>query len=135
MVEALGDYDRIDWEPAISARRFECGSPNMLAIHALAASLDLLLETGLENISEGISGKVSYLIDLIESKGFEMITPKAPARRAGILTFHRPGEDMAALHQRLMASGVLCAHRGGGVRFSPHFYTPQANLDAALDLF
>lgn len=134
MVEALGDYDRTDWEPAASARRFECGSPNMLAIHALAASLDLLLGTGLENIAESISGKISYLIDSLESKGFDILTPKAAARRAGILTFRRPGQDMAALHQRLMAAGVLCAHRGGGVRFSPHFYTPQADLDAALDL-
>jgi len=134
MVEDLGDYDRMDWAPARSARRFECGSPNMLAIHALAASLDLLLETGLENISNVISGKIEYLIDSIESKGFEILSPKAPARRAGILTFRREDEDMAKLYQRLMEAGVLCAHRGGGVRFSPHFYTPEADLDAALKL-
>ncbi|MFN2349620.1 MAG: aminotransferase class V-fold PLP-dependent enzyme [Thioalkalivibrio sp.] len=134
MVEHLGDYDRMDWAPARSARRFECGSPNMLAIHALAASLDLLLETGLENIANVISGKIEYLIDSIESKGFEILSPKASARRAGILTFRHEGQDMGKLYQRLMEAGVLCAHRGGGVRFSPHFYTPEAALDAALDL-
>jgi len=37
MVEAIGDYERKDWQPASSARRFECGSPNMLGIHALHA--------------------------------------------------------------------------------------------------
>lgn len=44
MVEAMGDYARRDWRPAASGRRFECGSPNMLGIHALSASLSLILE-------------------------------------------------------------------------------------------
>ena len=43
MVEAMGDFDRKDWSIAKTARRFECGSPNMLSIHALNASLSLLL--------------------------------------------------------------------------------------------
>ena len=33
-----------------------------------------------------------------------------------------------------MARQVLCAQRGGGLRFSPHFYTPMADLDRAMDL-
>jgi cysteine desulfurase/selenocysteine lyase len=28
----------------------------------------------------------------------------------------------------------LCAARGGGVRFSPHFYTPREQIDQALSL-
>src|SRR5690606_33639764 len=47
MVEQAGDFDRRAWEVASSARRFECGSPNMLGIHALEASLALLEEVGL----------------------------------------------------------------------------------------
>ena len=39
MLEHAGDYDRTDWEPARSARRFECGSPNLLGAMALEASL------------------------------------------------------------------------------------------------
>jgi hypothetical protein len=31
-----------------------------------------------------------------------------------------------------MEAGVLCAHRGGGIRFSPHFYTAPAALERAL---
>jgi len=29
---------------------------------------------------------------------------------------------------------VACALRGGGVRFSPHFYTPRKQLFSALQL-
>jgi hypothetical protein len=32
-----------------------------------------------------------------------------------------------------MKAGILCAFRGGGVRFSPHFYTAEKSLGAAID--
>ena len=50
MIEHIGDFDRLDWQPASSARRFECGSPNMLSIHALHASVSLLLEVGMPSV-------------------------------------------------------------------------------------
>jgi cysteine desulfurase / selenocysteine lyase len=133
MLEHPGDYDRLDWEPAATARRFECGSPNLLGVHALAASLDLLLETGMESVSESISRNISYLIELLEKQSFDILSPKAPERRAGIVTFRREDADMAGMYQALMESGVLCAHRGGGVRFSPHFYTSEADLSEAVE--
>ena len=33
-----------------------------------------------------------------------------------------------------MDNGVVCANRGGGIRFSPHFYNTPEQLDAALEL-
>ncbi|MDX1519248.1 MAG: aminotransferase class V-fold PLP-dependent enzyme, partial [Gammaproteobacteria bacterium] len=47
MVENAGNYDQREWNPAPDARRFECGSPNMLGIHALSASLSLIEEVGM----------------------------------------------------------------------------------------
>lgn len=134
MVDALGDFDRKDWQPAGSARRFECGSPNMLGIHALHASLDLLLETGIDTISNLVSSNISYLIDILRDNNAVFLSETDPKRRAGIVTFERPGVDTAELFAHLQKNGVICALRGGGVRFSPHFYTPRAILDRALTL-
>jgi selenocysteine lyase/cysteine desulfurase len=134
MVEAQGDYDRRDWSPAASARRFECGSPNMLGIHALHASLELLLECGIDTVFDLVSGKISYLIDTLSNHGFTILSATAPERRAGIVTFHRPGGDTPALYRHLQKHGVLCALRAGGIRFSPHFYTPQKVLERAVSL-
>jgi selenocysteine lyase/cysteine desulfurase len=134
MVEAMGDYDRHDWKAADSARRFECGSPNMLGIHALEASLGLLLDTGLETVHDNISRKISYLIDNLSSIDANILSETLPARRAGIVTFTRPGSDTQALYQHLQQHGVICALRGGGIRFSPHFYTPVAVMERALSL-
>ncbi len=62
MVEHPHDFERRDWEPAKTARRFECGSPNMLGIHALEASLSLLEEIGSDAIAEKIMANSGYLI-------------------------------------------------------------------------
>ena len=132
MVEAMGDYDRSDWQPAASARRFECGSPNMLGIHALHASMDLLLQVGIQSIFDSVSDKVQYLIDNIINYGGVILSSREPERRAGIITFRFDGEDIKARYRHLQENGVICALRGGGIRFSPHFYTPEAILQRAL---
>ena len=134
MVEAMGDFDRSDWAPACSARRFECGSPNMLGIHALHASVGLLLETGVSQIAQSISSKISYLTDYLLEHSAEICSEIRPERRAGIVTFRFPGDDTSARYHFLQEQGVICALRGGGIRFSPHFYTPQGVLDRALKL-
>jgi hypothetical protein len=54
---------------------------------------------------------------------------------SGIVNFQRRDLDAnahAALYRQLMKSGVICALRGGGIRFSPHFYTPMSQLAQAL---
>jgi len=134
MVEDMGNFDRKDWRPASSARRFECGSPNMLGVHALEASLSLLEETGATAIAAAIETAVARLVELIDDAGFELLSPRIPERRAGIVTFRVPGVDQQALYQRLMKQGLMCASRGGGLRFSPHFYTPEDHLPRAIAL-
>jgi cysteine desulfurase/selenocysteine lyase len=134
MVEHRGDYDRSDWTPASDATRFECGSPNMLGAHALDASLSLLSETGIDRIHAAVAERVDLLIELIDRHGFELLSPREPERRAGILTFRVPGADRQALYRELTRRGIICAERGGGIRFSPHFYTPEAVLERAVRL-
>jgi cysteine desulfurase/selenocysteine lyase len=132
MVANRGDYDRPDWTPASDATRFECGSLNMLGIHALDASLSLLAETGIERIRDAVAERIDRLVELIDGRGFELLSPREPERRAGILTFRVPGTNSQALYRKLMEKGVVCAPRGGGIRFSPHFYTPEEVLTRAI---
>ena len=132
MVEALGDYDLRSWEAATSARRFECGSPNMLGIHALHASVALLLEVGLREIANKVSSNISFLIELLRNNGFSIISETHPDKRAGIVTFQHPDKNTEKLYAHLQSQGVICALRGGGVRFSPHFYTGTDILERAV---
>ena len=134
MVEDHGNYDTLDWQPAASARRFECGSPNMLGVHALNASMSLFEEVGMENVEAALQKNIDYLIDGLSGlPGIDIISPTTPSRRAGIVTFKSQNQDSKALHGTLMQHGIVCAYRGGGVRLTPHFYTPVEKLGQALD--
>lgn len=134
MVEQMGDYDRRDWTPARSARRFECGSPNMLGIHALEASLSLLEELGSDTIAAQVLDNTAYLIGYLgRSTAFNLVTPAAPARHAGIVSFKPRRADVQSLYQHVQSAGVVCAVRGGALRFSPHFHTPREQLARAIE--
>jgi len=133
MVQAVGDFDKLQWRAADSARRFECGSPNMLAIHALSASLSLLLELGMDTVAQQILGNSHFLIEQLKTLGMSLRTPQEPTRHAGIISFAHPQQDNQLLFEHLNDSGVFCAYRGGHIRFSPHFYTPREKLIVALE--
>lgn len=134
MVEAIGDFDQTAWQPASSARRFECGSPNMLAIQALNASLSLLLEVGMATVEQRVLDNSRRLMQALQQlPAAELITPATEGRFAGIVTFRIAGHESQAIFDALHTKGVFCAQRAGGIRFSPHFYTPTDRLEAAIN--
>jgi cysteine desulfurase/selenocysteine lyase len=135
MVAHAGDFERIDWQLADNAQRFECGSLNMLGIHALNASLSLLLEVGMENVEEGVLRNTAYLSETIrQHPRLELASPSKSQRRSGIVSFRCTSSDPRALFSLLTSAGVVCALRGGSIRLSPHFYTPRVKLERAVDL-
>ena len=135
MAERQGDYTTQTFEPAQSARRFECGSPNMLGVHAMHASVGLLLDNGMEEIGGRVLKNVSHLIEGLSSiDGVDIVTDTRPERLAGIVTFRIADGDAEALYRYLGENRVLCAPRGGGVRLSPHFYTSKEQMDEVIEL-
>ena len=134
MTEHPADYDRPDWQPARDARRFECGSPNMLGIHALDASLSLIDQMGVPEIGRRVRARSAWLVERIAARpDLELLTGNEPERYAGIVTFRSRRLAAAELFGRLQAAGVICAARGGGIRFSPHCYTPFEALQHAME--
>jgi cysteine desulfurase / selenocysteine lyase len=135
MVEHAGDYDREEWQAAKSSKRFECGSPNMLGAHALSASLSLIDELGMNYIEKTLYDKSTYLIHKLDEIGnIKVISNSSAERLAGIVNFQVEGVNHKELYAKLMQNRVVCAHRYGGIRFSPHFYTSEIKIDKALQI-
>ena len=133
MLEQAGDYQRTTWEPAKSARRFECGSPNMLGAMALEASLSLLEEVGMSTVESALQERMQWLLDGLRNiPGAHLHSAVARQQRAGILTFSLAGWQHQALFERLKEQQVVCAQRGAGIRLSPHFYTDPKVIDDTL---
>ncbi len=133
MVEDMHNFAQTDWQAAKSARRFECGSPNMLGIHAANSSISLLLEIGLAKIETAVLERAHYTVECIEqSKNLILISSLDPDRRSGIITFRSHKAASEKLYQTLMGKRIICANRGGGIRFSPHFYTAKNLIKDAV---
>ncbi|WP_405120622.1 aminotransferase class V-fold PLP-dependent enzyme [Pseudomonas leptonychotis] len=133
MLEQAGDYQRTTWEPAKSARRFECGSPNMLGAMALEASLSLLEEVGMSTVESALQERMQWLLDGLRNiPGAHLHSAVTRQQRAGILTFSLAGWQHQALFERLKEQQVVCAQRGAGIRLSPHFYTDPKVIDDTL---
>jgi selenocysteine lyase/cysteine desulfurase len=135
MVQDFSDFNSTQWQPNHTAQRFECGSPNMTGIVALHASLGLLLDIGMDNVEKQVLEKSAYLVkQLAALKHIEILSPLDDNRRAGIVLFSKLDASTEALYQHLQKHNVICAMRGGGIRFSPHFYTPLEKMDKAVSL-
>ncbi|PVZ69053.1 aminotransferase [Pelagibaculum spongiae] len=136
MAEDFGNYQAEQWQPASNGRRFECGSPNTLGIHALNASLKLLLDIGIAKISQQAIGHRNYLaqqlkqiteVTVLENTG-------ALSQHTAIVVFKHHQIDSQLLYQQLMNAGVVCACRGGGIRLAPHFYHSSEKLEQAVQI-
>ncbi|MFI3186642.1 MAG: aminotransferase class V-fold PLP-dependent enzyme [Methylococcaceae bacterium] len=135
MLKDIHNYENQPWEIHPTARRFECGSPNMLGIHALSASLSLLLETGMAEIEAQVLERADYLIAaIINNEALVLLSKQQSRLKSGIVIFKHRTIANDVLYGYLQKNGVVCALRGGGIRFSPHFYNSFDEIDRALGL-
>ncbi len=107
------------------ARRFEVVT---LAYHDFAvanASTALLLELGVDRVSAHIGRLVEPLLAWAAAHpDVRLVTPTAPERRAGVVSFESPA--LAELSAALKARKVVHVVREGAIRLAPHCYnTPE----------
>ncbi len=135
MIKNMPNFDNVAWEIEPSARRFECGSLNTLGIHALSASLSLLLETGMDEVERAVLALSDYLTKAIEANDALLLLSRPDRRlKSGIVVFAHRQVANDILYRHLQRNGVVCALRGGGIRFSPHFHNSRDEIDRALAL-
>jgi selenocysteine lyase/cysteine desulfurase len=126
-----GRYLPYHFELKPDAQKFECGSLNFMAIHALGAALDLAFEVGVDEIQRRVLDLTARLRDALVACRIELISPGALDERSGITTMQTT-EAPEAIVGRLRQAGVLASARGGGVRFSPHFYCNDDDVARCL---
>ncbi len=127
------DFDARRDAPSASARRFEPGTLNMTGIHALDAAAGLLLEFGMSAIETAVLARTRWLIEVLADSGrFEVITPGSADRHAGIVSAVPIGQAAATVLKKLARDGIYAAQRGRAIRLSPHFYTPEDQIEQAV---
>ena len=122
------------------ARRYEAGSANLLGIAGLRASLQLVLELGIDSIADELLRKRAWLVPALRARGWEILQADAPPEHASaILSLHHVDEDLTALHAKLLAAGIVTSLRTDRpgrkyLRLSPHFYNTDAELQRVVEM-
>ena len=129
------DYSKYDMTFHDDARRFEASSYNMAGIYGLAASLELLQEIGIENISAHVLGLTDRLVEGVREKGYRVISPREPGAASGIVAFKSPTHDHHAIQQHLEKEHrIIIVVSEGRLRASPHLYNSPDEIDRLIDI-
>ncbi len=130
--------DTVEFERG--GRRYEPGVLNAVGIIGMKAGLEMLLELGIANISARLLSLKSHLVPKLEALGFGVIPPTGGGAASSITTATReagaPLEDVFA-HLAKNHVVVSLRHNRAGkahLRFSPHFYNTEAEIDRVIDL-
>lgn len=116
------------------ALRFALGTPPIPALYAAREGPKVVAEASggnMQTIREKSLRQTQRIIDLADARGFELRTPREDSRRGGSVSVLMPHAKEVAYE--LNAEDIVCDFRpGAGVRFSPHFYTTDEEIEVAF---
>ena len=129
-VENPMDWDRLHFEDLRpTPRRYEEGSPSLASTAALLASLEIMESAGFDDVDKRVRELAQQARLLLQSRG---IIVSSASTTSGIVPFRHPGLSSSSVAETLDGVRVRCAVRGGWVRFSPHFYMNEAEIESAV---
>lgn len=117
-------------EGASDAACFEGQGVSPLVLAGWAASLQLILAEGLVAVRNRIFAHQRTITSFLLQLGWNVASPGASQPVAGIVVAQHPFFPAEEAQRRLQARHVRVGTLGSWVRFSPHFYTTLAELDA-----
>ena len=121
------------------ARRYEPGVLNMVGILGMKAAMELLMEAGIDNISARLLKLRSHIQEKLGPLGFEFVPQVEGCLPSGIVTASHSERDVAKIFDHLAVNRVAVSHRHDRsgkayLRFSPHFYNTETEVDRIADL-
>jgi cysteine desulfurase/selenocysteine lyase len=99
-------------------------------MRAFAENVKILLDYGLHKVEEQILSLKRDLRLQFRELGYEILTPEKGCQ-SGIITV-KPDQDPKHLFHRLQEQNIVISLRNDCLRFSPHFYNTQDEVDAII---
>ncbi len=119
----------------LGARAYDVfGTANFFNFKPWTAALEYLLAQGIERIQAHDQRLVARLIAGLDGSKYALLSPREGAARSTLIFIsHRQKEKNADLYRTLVAQGIYPAFRSGKLRFAPHLYNTDADIDTALN--
>jgi len=126
----LLNYDLTNKE---TAERFQPGTLNNLGIYAFNSSMTLFKEFGFDEIEKQILHNSRYFINQLAKIGYESPLLSLPEENlSGIVSYK--SENAQKIFDQLSRENIVCSLREGYIRFAPHFYNTQQEINRVIDV-
>ena len=123
------DLDAFRFAP--DARRFDNGTPAVLASVASRPGLDWVAATGIDAIRAQNLAHAERIVAEADANGWRLASPRDPARRGGSVMILVPDAVAPAeVVTRLRAEKLYCDARGRALRLSPGVVTAPECVEA-----
>lgn len=127
-VSQAQDFTHVELNLKPSAERYEGGSQNMVGMIGFGASLDLLLELGVDDIARRLLEVTDSICERLASIGCRVHSRREEECRSGIVSIEVPDADPVAVRRHCLDRGVVLSCRAGRLRISPHAYTNEEDI-------
>jgi selenocysteine lyase/cysteine desulfurase len=124
-----GEYLPYRRELKPTADRFTFSTANFNDWVYFKAALEYLQEIGFDTVRRRIFDLCAHLSAGLRRNGYTLCADRFPAWPTGVAVCERPGSDTAELMRRLKSGGVVAAERLGRIRFGPHIFNSEDQLD------
>ncbi len=128
------------------ARRYESGTLNFPGIYGMEASMQFLINLGIERVADRILELRRAFLERVRPLGYRLYLEDYDTRtqcvddeRSGIMALTHPVHDMKEKARNLQAASISVSLRQNRLgfellRFSPHFYNTEAEFDRVAEI-
>lgn len=131
-VAGYNDYASRDMTLRPDAGRYECGTLNTIGCFGLRASMQLIMEVGVERIGPAVEALAGQFAEGARRKGYSVLGERTERSGSGIVSVSKPGLDCRKVARDLKEAKIIVAPRQGWVRVSPHFFISPEDIDRAV---
>jgi len=139
----LLDFDLTEKE---TADRFQPGTLNNLGIYAFNSSMKFFKEFGFDDIEKQVLSNSRYFMNELEKIGFRSPLYSVPDKYlSGIVSFSQrdiqktpigrypKSVNIEKIFDHLSQKNIICSLREGYIRFAPHFYNTEQEINTVID--
>lgn len=111
--------------------RLMTGTPGIASLYAIQPGVDIIAAVGVDAIRAKSIRQTSRLIELADQAGYEVVSPREVAQRAGTVTVNPP--HAYEVSRELLARNIVIDFRqNAGIRIAPHFYNSDDEIELVM---
>ena len=130
--ENMWDLNASRLEYSKDAKKFEFSTMAFGCAIGLARSIDYLNTIGVKNIFDYNMQLCDILIEGLQSRNAVINSPLDKKNGSSIITAYFDGVDTETIIKSLKAAQIFVSNRAGSIRFSPHLYNNDIDIETTL---